>query len=388
MENSKDILSGKLNTDNSISVSQLLSRIDFLSSELQKYKAVFAGSLDLILIIDGTDGTILEVNDAFKNALGYEISELKGRPFSDLFPEQTKTIDNMQMFGPVLSSRRVRHSNGSFIPMDITINVINVDNSKAVLIILRDASERVMSENKLNKLNEELAVLNSTKDKFFSIIAHDLRNPLGGILGLSEMLTSDEYELSQEEIHTVTTQINSSAIRLNNLLNNLLDWAWLQTGNIVVKPEKLNLDLIIEEIVQLLQANAISKNISLSFSEKSGSVIFADCNMIKSVIQNLLSNALKFTNEKGSVKIAVRENDGYAKIAISDTGVGIPESRMKKLFRIGEQVSTPGTGKETGTGLGLLLCKELVKKNGGTISVKSEEGNGTIFSVSFAVVTS
>ncbi|MGE5363341.1 MAG: ATP-binding protein [Bacteroidota bacterium] len=378
-----------INKQNSESlIQELFGRIDYLNAEIQKYKSVVDGALDLIIITDGMNGTILEINEAVSNILGYSADQLKGKHFSTLFPEEMlrpddSYADNLQMYGPVLSARQVLHADGRQLLMDITINVINYGNSKAVLTILRDASERIRAEKEIKRINSELEKLNADKDKFFTIIAHDLRNPLMGILGLSEILKEDSTQIDEEDRNTIVEQINNSARKLKNLLNNLLDWSWLQTGKIAIKPENVRLDMLIEDVVQLLMASLINKKISLEYNERCGKYIFADPNMIKSVIQNLLSNAIKFTPPEGRIAIRTFSGEGKISCMISDTGVGISETSMKRLFRIGENISTPGTNKESGTGFGLLLCKELVEKNHGTISVKSRPGEGTVFTVTF-----
>lgn len=388
MDKLNDIEFGINKQNSEALIQELFGRIDYLNAEIQKYKSVMDGALDLIIITDGTDGTILEINEAVRTILGYSAEQLKGKHFNTLFPEEMlrpddSYTDSLHMYGPVLSARQVLHADGRQLLMDITINVINYGDSKAVLTILRDASERIKAEKEFQRVNSELEKLNADKDKFFTIIAHDLRNPLMGILGLSEILKEDAAQIDEEDRDTIVLQINNSAKKLKNLLNNLLDWSWLQTGKIAIKPERVRLDMLIEDVVQLLMASLINKKISLEYNERCGKYIYADPNMIKSVIQNLLSNAIKFTPGEGRIAIRSFAQDGKIRCMISDTGVGISETNMKRLFRIGENISTPGTNKESGTGFGLLLCKELVEKNHGTISVKSRPGEGTVFSVTF-----
>ena len=227
--------------------------------------------------------------------------------------------------------------------------------------------------------NEELETLNGTKDKFFSIIAHDLKGPLASLRSFANLLINYTDSLSKEEIQNLATDLDSSLKNLFSLLENLLTWARSQTGGLNFEPADWPLKKVTEETLQVLEATAQKKHITLTHKVPENFECHADRNMITTVIRNLVSNALKFTEEKGTVSITVDPYVDAYEIAVKDTGVGMPPAIKAKLFKVGEKVTTKGTANEKGTGLGLLLCKEFVEMNGGTIWVESKEGEGSTF---------
>ncbi len=242
----------------------------------------------------------------------------------------------------------------------------------------KELMTRVNTHLELKAAKEELKQAVATKDKFFSIIAHDLANIFNTSLGSSNLLTSNE-QLDNEERTEFLLLIHKSLEKGYSLLRNLLEWSRSQTGRIQVTPTTLNLKNLADQNLALLENNAKTKNITLFSSVENISVV-ADENMLYTIIRNLLSNAIKFTPKGGKIEIsATIVEDGLVEISISDTGVGIKPENLDKLFRIDVSLSTRGTAQEEGTGLGLILCKEFVEKNGGTIGVKSELGKGSRF---------
>ncbi|MGE5411825.1 MAG: ATP-binding protein, partial [Clostridiales bacterium] len=225
----------------------------------------------------------------------------------------------------------------------------------------------------------ELQELNASKDKFFSILAHDLRSPFNGLLGFSNILVEDLDSLSKEEIKNFVTQIHGSAKTLFNLIENLLQWSRLQSGKIQCQPIKLDVSDVVNDVISVLIGNAIRKNISLKSEMAPYTFVYADQNMSYSIIQNLTANAIKFTDNGGEVRISAAEKEDFYSISISDNGIGIKAEDMQKLFRIDVQHTTLGTAREKGTGLGLILCKDLIEKQGGSLSVESFYGKGTTF---------
>ncbi len=234
---------------------------------------------------------------------------------------------------------------------------------------------------KLKDANEKLINLNASKDKFFSIIAHDLKNPLSAIMAYSEWLV-DEYEnMPKDEILESINSIKSSSHNLYVLLENLLNWSRLKTGRMEYEPELFNINVMFSNLKQLFEVSAINKNINLTFSITEKLRLFADENMIHTVLRNLISNAIKFTKRNGSINIEAVKNNHSILISVFDTGVGMSPEQIKNVFNIENSFSTPGTEKEEGTGLGLILCKELVEKNNGTLNVISSVGKGSTFIV-------
>jgi signal transduction histidine kinase/ligand-binding sensor domain-containing protein len=252
---------------------------------------------------------------------------------------------------------------------------------------LREANDLLLERQKLIQLqakkleesNHELSVLNSTKDRFFSIIAHDLRNPFHAVTGFSEILLRDYKKLPVEKTERFLSLIYRSSVNGNELLENLLQWSRAQTGRISFEPVQLLLFDVAENVLSLLEIEAQRKSILVTQAIEPGTIVFADENMLQTILRNLISNAIKFTKENGVITISAYENTSMAEISVADTGVGIPPENVKLLFDVGTNISTRGTASESGTGLGLILCKEFVERNGGKISVESEPGKGSRF---------
>lgn len=226
---------------------------------------------------------------------------------------------------------------------------------------------------------EELKLINAQKDKFFSIIAHDLKSPFHGILGYAELLAEDYKNLSEDERITFINDIYDISKSTFRFLENLLEWSRIQTGRIEFEPQAIDLNKEIFEIFNILFAFAMQKKISLQNNVKPGMSVFADENMLNLILRNLLSNAIKFTEENGKVIITSSNNGNFIEISVVDNGIGISTDNLAKLFRIDTQYTSKGTKNEEGTGLGLLLCKEMIEINKGTIRVQSEIGKGTSF---------
>ncbi|HEX7585162.1 MAG TPA: two-component regulator propeller domain-containing protein [Prolixibacteraceae bacterium] len=225
----------------------------------------------------------------------------------------------------------------------------------------------------------ELHELNASKDKFFSIIAHDLKNPFNAIIGFSEILKEEIQASDLAAIEEYAGLINTSAVQTLRLLENLLEWANSQTGKIVFKPVPIKLNDLLNEEFSILNDMAIGKNIELKNSITDDLTIFADKNMIKTILRNLTSNAIKFTHKNGKVEVNALINNGHVEISVSDNGIGMTQEAMAKLFRIDANLSTYGTENEKGTGLGLILCKEFVDKHHGKIWVETKLGVGSQF---------
>lgn len=241
---------------------------------------------------------------------------------------------------------------------------------------------RVKTHLQLKRTQERLASANATKDKFFSIIAHDLRNPFNHIIGFSEILL-DRYErLSEDKKRSYIQNIHDSSLSMHRLLENLLSWSRIQLGQITKTPMTLPVRQLVESSIALLQNHANSKSIQLISDISDEVTVFADYNMVETAIRNLLSNAIKFTPKNGQIRIVSIERDLFVSISIIDNGVGISEDDLGKLFQIDEQFTQTGTDDEPGSGLGLILCKEFIEQNGGNISVESTPGKGSKFTFS------
>lgn len=225
----------------------------------------------------------------------------------------------------------------------------------------------------------ELRELNASKDRFFSIVAHDLRSPFNTFLGYTELMAEEFYNMNLNDIKMMAAELRKSAGNLFNLLENLLEWSRLERGVAVFEPMPLSLKVKVAESVQLAMDLAAKKGIDFSYDIPIDLVVFADDRMLKSMVRNLTSNALKFTKRGGKVFLVARPIDGFAEVAVSDTGIGMSNELMDKLFRIDLNASRVGTEGELSSGLGLILCKEFQDKQGGRIWVESEEGKGSTF---------
>jgi PAS domain S-box-containing protein len=239
--------------------------------------------------------------------------------------------------------------------------------------------ERKKNTDEISRYAEELKQLNATKDKFFSIIAHDLKNPFITIMGFSDLICSDYYELTDEERIFYIKEMKQSADLSYNLLQNLLQWSRSQTGRIEYNPEKIELAKITRGICNLFKKTAEIKHIHLQNKIEQSVYVTADAEMLNTVLRNLVSNSIKFSNAGGVICIEASTLDNYMEICVSDCGVGMDQKTINSLFRLDVTQSTPGTKKETGTGLGLILCKEFIEKHMGTIHVESEIGKGSKF---------
>lgn len=217
------------------------------------------------------------------------------------------------------------------------------------------------------------------KDSFFSILGHDLRSPMSVLAGFLDILQDgyDKYDEQTRKQYIRHSYIASK--RVCDLLEDILEWSRLQRGKLPWQPEQCDLFALIDETVFLLEANAQKKEIAVQVNVPMTSVVFADPHMLKTVVRNLVSNAIKFTPSGGNITVSSSSAGDYEEIAVADTGVGISPEHLQKLFKIDVVFSTPGTAKEPGTGLGLVLCKEFVEKNGGVLRVDSEVGNGSCF---------
>jgi len=231
----------------------------------------------------------------------------------------------------------------------------------------------------LEKQRKELEVLNATKDKFFAIIAHDLRNPFSTVLGLSELLAREFENFDADRLKEFINQIYKYSNNTFNLLENLLQWSMVQTGRMPLRPKVVNLCDIVNENIELLRGNASNKRISLLGPECGEWFSYVDVNMITTVVRNLISNAIKFTEPGGVVEIKLDQDDRFVTVSVSDTGVGISGADLNKLFKLDSNPTTIGTSQEKGTGLGLILCKEFVERNGGTVWAESVLEKGTTF---------
>ena len=359
-----------------------------------------------------SEGKFEFANPEFTRITGFPADELGGLNewFEKAFPDKSyrdvvtetwkKEIDQKN----IIKTLSIQCKNGDIKQIDFRAN--KIDDKKYIISILditeqrktREALDNYIRQLKLSKdsieqkniqlekLNKELREseeklleLNRDKDKFFSILAHDLRTPFNAILGLSQLVADEYDELTKEEVVKIVKDINSAGKNLFRLLENLLNWSRITSGRAEFNPEKVDLFELVLTAVHLLKPNADAKEIKIENNVKPNTYVFVDEQMIESVIENLLTNAIKFTPRGGKISINISEQPDKYEISVSDTGIGISTENIGKLFRIDVPFSEYGTEKEKGSGLGLILCKESVEKHNGKIWVESEEGKGSTF---------
>lgn len=255
-----------------------------------------------------------------------------------------------------------------------------------LLRAIRYAIERKKVEEKLEdnarelkELNARLSEINSSKDKFFSIMSHNLRSPFNSLLNLSRTMVEEFETLSPEELKKWSGYIYESSRNLFNLVENLLQWSRLERGEVEFSPVEIELYPEIAYNMKLFKGSLLKKNIASEIQVEDNTYAYADPNMVDSILQNLISNAIKYTKSGGKITVSSSESPEWVEICVSDTGIGMEEQEIADLFRIDRRQSRQGTEKEGGTGLGLILSKELVEKHGGRISVESEPGKGSAF---------
>jgi len=247
--------------------------------------------------------------------------------------------------------------------------------------LLKTQNEKIILVNKqLSESELSLKELNNTKDKFFSIISHDLKNPFSSLLSLSESVKEEFHHLDDEDKLKIFNKIHDSASQIYNLLNNLLTWSSTQRNRISFEPVEFNLSKLIDININLHRTAAEKKGINLISNIQECSMAYADREMINTVIRNLISNAVKFSSKGSSIEIETKQEKSFIEVKIKDQGTGISEEDLQKLFRIDVKFKSTGTSGEKGTGLGLILCKEFVEKNKGQIKVESILKKGSVFS--------
>lgn len=355
----------------------------------ERFRNLTESATDGIISLD-SKGCLNLYNPAAKRIFGYDPEEVLGQPVSIFVPERFGKIfmnaiaryeDNMtsSILGRTLEYVGIRKGGETF-PLELSLSVVKVGSEWNFIGIVRDICERKRAADELEISKEALERSNSTKDKFFSIIAHDLKGPFNSILGLTNALLMDFHMMDGKSIERLLRTIKGSSEKAFVLLENLMVWANSQTGQLTFQPEKLAVSSIAADTVALLESQALAKGIRLSKNMKEAELIEGDRQMLQTVLRNLLSNAIKFTPQGGQVAITVQETEGSCRVDVKDSGVGISVDRLSTLFDIGSKESTRGTADEKGTGLGLILCREFVERHGGKIWVESEEGKGSTFS--------
>ncbi len=374
-------------------------------SELQ-YRLLFETAREGIVVIQKSK--LSYFNPMMLEITGYSYEELLNMNFFDFVYQKDRDLILTSHNKTITGGNTEQRHQFRMLKKDNTLCWVEMGSVKfswrgeaATLNFIIDITEQKLAEIELLKLNEELRLskdvieenlsqknilvdklekLNSEKDKFFSIIAHDLRSPFQGFIGLTEVMVEDINVLSKSELSDMSNELNRSANSLYKLLQNLLEWSQMQKGTISFAPKEWNLNEAVKHSYENMIQRAVQKGITLENKICSSIKVFADEKMLNTVVRNLLSNAVKFTKIEGKVSISAKEIDhNMIEVSVTDTGVGMSADDVKKLFKLDEKVRKPGTDGEPSTGLGLLLCKEFVEKHGGKIWVESNENIGSTF---------
>jgi len=363
---------------------KLKKNIKYLTKkDEEKFKQLIKNSFDMIVLLD-SNGIQHYVSESSERILGYKPEELVNISVIEkmIHPEdQEKTragfIDILENGKNGGTQYRHRHKNGSWVYLEaFGTNQIKNPLIKSLILNIRDITDHKKAEEELNKSKTLLMEANATKDRFFSIIAHDLKSPFNSILGFSEILVNRIKNKDYYDIENYAQIINDSSHRAMNLLTNLLEWSRSQTGKIKFNPEHFNFTDTVNDVVELSNDSALLKSITISKKIPNNTYVFADQSMIKTILRNLISNAIKYTNQGGKILISLNQNQKEFVVSVSDNGVGIKKEKIEILFRIDSNYSSLGTNNETGTGLGLLLCKEFIEFHDGKIWAKSKLGEG------------
>ncbi len=380
-----------------------------LKENEQYLKAVFNVVGSGIVIVNANDNKILDINKAAIDMIGTSQEEIIGKECKLFFENKEKLycpIDGKADITEYFEDKLLC-ANGELKDVMKTGYPIKYRSIDCYLESFMDISQLVEKEKSLKELNdslyeskklveeslfeknvllediistkEKLEEINSEKDKFFSIIAHDLKSPFSGFLGLTKILVDDFQDLSINDIKELSQSMQNSAMNLYKLLENLLEWSRMQRGLIKFQPDSCLLDFLVKQIIIVQNDVFKKKDITIVNNIPKDFVIVADQSMLNSILRNLISNAIKFTYRGGKIEIgsSINTNDNSALIYVKDNGIGINQDDLSKLFKIDSKISRPGTENEPSTGLGLLLCYEFVEKHNGKIWAESEVGVGT-----------
>jgi PAS domain S-box-containing protein len=346
----------------------------------EKFRKVFSCSRDALILIDKETGNILDANDYTFRLYGYSRDEILNLKNTDLSFEPEMTALALKEFIERIEVRYHKKKDGTVFPVDISASRFMMNGREVVLASIRDITDRKKAEAEIESKSNEVLRLMAEKDKFYSIIAHDLRSPFNVFLGFTQMMAEDLPRLRPEEIQLIAKMMHTSANNLYNLLENLLEWSRLQRGISNSNPKKLLLKKIITESISSVMPIANKKGIMVDIEIPGEITVFADENMLGSIVRNLTTNAVKYTEKGGNVSIAAKTVSGNSvEISVRDTGIGMSSTMVEDLFRLDVQTNRKGTDGEPSTGLGLLLCKDFIEKHGGKIWVESEEGKGSTF---------
>lgn len=357
--------------------------------ELIKLSKVASETDNAIGIFD-KNGELEWVNAGFTRMYGYTLEQYKSEVNSNIINSTNYPNINESVIKCLNEKTSVSYKfntitrDGRDVWVQTTLtNIVDANGETINLIAIdSDITELKNFEREIEEQRDNLAISNATKNKFFRIIAHDLRNPISTLAGSTNVIYNDFDDYKSEQTKLFIGELNKLSNTTFNLLENLLDWSSTQTGDIYFAPVKINLLSVCKENIELINTKVDQKSITLNLEIPENYEIFADENMVNSIIRNLLSNAVKFTPDNGEISISSKSNGEFINFTVKDSGIGISEQDLKKIFKIDQLHTTSGLSNERGSGLGLILCKEFVEINGGKIEINSIQNQGTLVELS------
>lgn len=353
---------------------------EMLKKKTTRYKNIFESLEHGILTIDADNGKITDVNQTLSDLIGFDTEQIMGKYIWEI-PIFSEIITSEKELPSLLNNLKKHYSfeiKGNSLDLEVVSNAYEFDHTKEIQLNFKDISERTQYLNALEESQASLEALNSAKDKFFSILSHDLRSPFNSILGFTELLNEKIDREDYRKVKQYSQIIQKSSWNAMELLTNLLEWSRSLNNKIDFKPENISLSPLVDEVLKFSEPAAEQKSITLTKEIENISLV-ADKAMLNTVLRNLISNAIKFTHCGGQVKVSAKLQNDSVKISISDNGIGMEPQLLEHLFEFGEKQSRKGTMQETGTGLGLVLCKEFVQKHQGTIWAESNVDEGSTF---------
>lgn len=359
--------------------------LDDIALEEEKFSKAFHTSPNAIILTRMEDGRILEVNESFFRFTGYSTQDTVGTTslMMGLWEnpdDRAKVLEELRLHRLVRNKElNFRRKDGSRMVGLFSAEVLPINGEQCLFSSINDISKRKKAEEELKESEEQLRNLNATKDKFFSIIAHDLRSPFSSVLGFSKLLSESIQSQEYNKVEEYAGIIEKSTQRTMDLLTNLLEWSRSQTGRMDFSPEYVELKALLNEVLDLFDQPIRLKSIDIHQEDFPSTTVFVDRILLSTILRNLLSNAIKFTYPGGDIYLSAKRKNTHVEICVRDSGIGISPDDLVKLFKIEENSSRNGTLNEQGTGLGLLLCKEFVEKHHGKIWVESEAGKGSAF---------
>jgi len=358
-----------------------------LNVAIESYMDVFNSVSEAIYVLDES-GTFIDVNNGAEKMYQYSKDELIGQTPQSLGAPERNNHKEIQDILKRVSKTGIPASfdfwavrkNGEVFPKEVFVNKGKYFGKDVLIATARDITEKNQAEERIRCKNEELEKINAEKDKFFSIIAHDLRSPFAAFLGLTQLMVQDLPSLKLDNIQEIALLMRESATNLHRLLENLLQWSRLHRGMVAFNPHQFLLIEKVNNSIESVLEIAVNKGVDIVVNIPDELVVYADENMLESTIRNLVTNAVKFTDKGGKILIAARtDSNGQVELSIKDTGIGMNEKMLEKLFKIDELSCRQGTNGEPSTGLGLILCKDFIDRHDGKIWAESVEFMGSTF---------